>query len=644
MNQEDNSKIDELNSSLYSRNTPNIRTKRRLRFQDEEVDVKTDWEHPVEDVEKVELNTEYKDIGMSFLTKILITSIIFFLVALGIGGFLLFNGANVVSSNNVDININGPVSVAAGEPVTFDIQILNKNNIELHTVDLLIDYPVGTTDAVDSLRELSKTRELIPDIAPGGVGQKTIKAIIYGQENTTKQLKIAIEYRVQGSNAIFLKEKVFDILISSSPLTLTTSTFKEVTAGQEFELSVNITSNSKENIKNLLLKAVYPFGFTYISSDLKPGSDNTTWSIGDIPPGGKKVIKIKGKLDAQNEEVRVFRFMVGSSRIGNDEALGTEYVSNTQEISITKPFMTVGLTLNGDNSSKEYAGQFNTPIKVDVNYFNNLQTSVIDGEIRVKLSGSAFDKSQVSVQDGLYQSATNEIVWNSLTTRDLNSIEAGGSGRVTFSVTPRDTSDATRMVVNPDIKFVVNVKGKRNSESNVPEVITSTAESRVRIRSNVSVGGQILRVAGPFTNTGTVPPKVEKETTYTVLWTVDNTVNALSNIVVQSSLPPYVKWLDKVSPDGQDVSYDPVTGNVVWNAGSISTYTAGTSKRKQVAFQVSITPAINQVGSILNLLNNTSLTAVDDFTGETLKSNLGVLTTRFSTDPAFREGDEKISQ
>jgi len=644
MNQEDNSKIDELNSSLYSRNTPDIRTKRRLRFQDQEVNVKTDWEHPVEDVEKVELNTEYKDRSMSFLTKILVTSIIFFVVALGIGGFLLFNGANVVSSNNVDININGPISVAAGEPVTFDIQVLNKNNIELHTVDLIVDYPVGTIDPENTLKELSKTRELIPDIAPGGVGQKTINAIMYGQENTKKQLKIAIEYRVKGSNAIFLKEKVFDILIASSPLTLTTSAFKEVTAGQEFELSVNITSNSKENIKNLILKAVYPFGFTYISSDLKPGADNTTWSIGDMPPGGKKVIKIKGKLDAQNEEVRVFRFMVGSKRIGNEEALATEYVSNTQEISITKPFMTVGLTLNGDSSSKEFAGQFDTPIKVEVSYFNNLQTSVIDGEIRVKLSGSAFDKSRVSVQDGLYQSATNEIVWNSLTTRDLNSIEAGGNGRVTFSVTPRDTSNATKMLVNPDIKFVVNVKGKRNSESNVPEVITSTAESRVRIRSNVSMGGQILRVAGPFTNTGTVPPKAEKETTYTVLWTVDNTVNALSNIVVQSSLPPYVKWLDKVSPDGQDVSYDPVTGNVVWNAGSISTYTAGTSKRKQVAFQIAITPAINQVGSILNLLNNTSLTAVDDFTGETLKSNLGVLTTRFSTDPAFREGDENVSQ
>ena len=321
MNQEEKSRIEELKKSLYSRVAPDIRTKRRLRFQKQEVDVQTDWDHPQEIQEDVELNKKYKDTSMSFLTKLLIFSVIVFVAAIGIGAYLLFNGSNIVSANNIDININAPVSVAGGEPISFDVQVFNKNNVKLETVDLSVDYPAGTADPSDTSKELKGFRELIPDIDPNGVGQKTLQAVVYGEENSKKEIKVTVEYRVKGSNAIFQKEKTFDILISSSPLSLNVSSFKEVNSGQEFELTVTMTSNSKEVIKNLLLKAVYPFGFAYISSDTKTLGDTTTWKIGDIPPGAKKTIKIKGKLEGQDDETRVFRFNTGAQSVRNDKVI-----------------------------------------------------------------------------------------------------------------------------------------------------------------------------------------------------------------------------------------------------------------------------------------------------------------------------------
>ena len=603
----------------------------------------TDWEHPQEIEEDIELNKRYKDTSMSFFTKILIASILFFLVALGIGAYLVFNGSNIVSANNVDITINGPVSAAGGEPVSFDVQISNQNNIKLETVDLSVDFPAGTTDAEDSLKELKNFRELIPDIQAGGVGQKTIRAIVYGEENSKKEIKVSVEYRVKGSNAIFQKEKTFDLLISSSPITLAVSSFKEVNSGQEFEMAVTMNSNSKEVIKNLLLKAVYPFGFTYTSSDVKPVSDTTTWRIGDIPPGGKKTIKIKGKLEGQDDEARVFRFTTGAQSVRNDKIIGTEYISSSQEISIRKPFMSVGVSLDGDSEVQEYVGVFNNPIKVEVSYFNNLPTSIIDGEIHVKLSGSAFDKVSVAPDQGLYKSADNEIVWNSITTRALKDIGAGESGRVSFNITPRDLSTSLKAITNPDLKMEISVKGKRNSENNVPENITSSAARRIKIASNVSLGGQVVRSSGPFENSGPIPPRPEQQTTYTVIWTVDNTSSTVTNAQVQSSLPPYMKWLGKTNPSTEDITYNSVDGTIVWNVGSISTYTTGTSRRRQVAFQVGLTPSITQVGQTPVILNQSALVAQDDFTGETLKSNLGTLTTRFSADQTFTDGNEKVS-
>lgn len=639
---EDKSKIDELNKSLYSREAPDILTKRKMRFQEQDSNVNTDWEHPQENPDQFDLDNQIKHTPMSFFTKFLLTSIVFFLVALGIGAILVFNGSNIVSANNVDIKVSAPASVSGGEAIPFGIQITNHNNIVLENVNLSVDFPSGTVDAEDSLKELKNFRTPLDNISPEGIGQKDMNIVLYGEENTKKEVKVSIQYRVKGSNATFTKEKIFDLLIASSPLSLSVSSFKEVNSGQEFDLELTMKSNSREVMKSLLLKAIYPFGFSFISSDMKNSADNSVWKIGDIPPGGKKTIKIRGKLEGQDDEVRVFRFSVGSARLGSDKLIATEYISSAQEVSIKKPFMTVDLAFNGDSSSKEFVSYFNNSVRVDISYFNNLQTSINDAEVHVKLSGSAFDKTFVSPDNGLYKSANNEIVWNSITTPELRSIEAGGSGRISFSITPKDFSTAARPVTNPNLKFVVSVKGKRNSESNVPESITSTAEKTVKISSNASLGGQIVRSSGPFANTGPIPPKAEQQTTYTVIWTVDNTANNISNAQVHSSLPPYVKWLGNVSPTAEDITYDKVSGEVLWNVGSLGTYTAGSSRRKQVAFQISFNPSINQVNQSPVLVNQASLSAQDDFTDETLKSNLGVMTTRFSTDSSFKDGDEKV--
>src|SRR3989344_2267751 len=262
---EEKSKIEELKKALYSRNAPLIRPKRRFHFGNQDTaNVNTDWEHPKEEVDEVELNKRYENRSMSFFKKLLIGSIVFFLLSVGLGIFLMLNGSNIISAKNIDVVVNGPVTIAGGDKATFNIQVNNKNNIKLQSVDLVVDFPVGTVEAGDVSKELKEYREFMDDIVPGGVGQKTVDAVIYGEENTKKEIIIEISYKVAGSNAVFKKQKTYDVLISSSPLSLSVSSFKEITAGQEFDMTVTLASNSEEIIKNLLLKATYPFGYAFI--------------------------------------------------------------------------------------------------------------------------------------------------------------------------------------------------------------------------------------------------------------------------------------------------------------------------------------------------------------------------------------------
>lgn len=641
MTPEDKSKIEELKKSLYSRNAPDIRQKRRLHFSPTESEsVPTDWQHPPEEREDPELSRRYENTTMAFTTKLFIGSLIFFVVALSLGALLIFNGENIISANNIDITVNGPVTVAGGDPVTFDIQVANKNNITLETVDLVVDFPAGTVDAKDRSKELRQFRELMKDIRPGGTEEKRIDAVLYGEENTKKQIQINVTYRVAGSNAVFKKSKTYDVLISSSPLSLTVNAFKEVTAGQEFDVEVTLTSNSSDIIKNLLLRAEYPFGFTLTSTDTKAEGNKSTWKVGDIPPHGKKTVRFKGQLEGQDGEIRAFRFTAGAQSVQNPGTIGTEYIAAAKEVSIQKPFISSAISYNDDQGPNEYVGAFNSPVKTTLSWFNNLPTAIVDGELKVKMSGNAFDKNSVAPGEGYYKSADNEIVWSKITTSSLGSIGPGGSGDVNFTFTPRNFTTPSRLVTNPTITLELSVAGRRVSESSVPETLISSARRTIKISSDLTLTSHVTRTTGPFENTGFIPPKAEKQTTYTVTWTVDNTVNTISGAEVRALLPIYVKWLGKSSPGGEDIGFNNNNNQVVWRVGNVDTFTQNTGRRRQVSFQIALEPPVSQVGQIPFLVQDTTLIGVDDFTDVTLTNTQQPLTTRFSD--GFKDGQDIV--
>lgn len=641
--EEDKSKIEELKKSLYSRSAPEVRTRRKLRFFDKVTDIKKSWGTLNEEIpEGVDANSiDYEDHTMSFLKKILIGSAIFCVIAVGIGLYILLNGSNLISANNIDIVINGPVSIPGGSPVSFDVNITNRNNIDLQLVDMEVDFPAGAADPTDPSKELSIQHGLIGDIASGNSVKKTISALIFGEENTQKQIVILLTYNVKGSSSVFTKRQTYDILVNSSPVIITASSFKEITSGQEFDLEVTVKSNSQEMLKNVLVKGSYPFGFTFLSSDIKPTSGNTIWRIGDLPAGGEKKIIIHGKLEGQDTESRVFRFTIGAQSSTNSSVIGTEYGTTQQEVTIQKPFVSLAISVDGNLSSIDHVTRFKENNRVEISWFNNLQTSVANVVITAKLSGSAYDKFSTYPYLGYFRSDSNEIIWDQKTNPELALVAPGDTGTVSFTVIPKDLSTTNRTVTNPTITVNASVAGDRNQESGVSESLSSIVSRNLRITSNVYLTGKIVRNSGLFQNSGPIPPQAEKETTYTIVWTVDNTYNNVGAVQVTSSLPPYVKWLSS-SPQNEDISYNPDSGQIVWNVGSISTHTSGTTRRREVAFQVSFLPSVTQIGTAPILINRTSLTAVDSFTGAKLESVQDYLTTRFSTDPSYKEGQETV--
>jgi len=145
--------------------------------------------------------------------------------------------------------------------------------------------------------------------------------------------------------------------------------------------------------------------------------------------------------------------------------------------------------------------------------------------------------------------------------------------------------------------------------------------------------------SGPFQNIGPIPPQADKETTYTISLSVRNSSNNVSNAVAKTTLPIYVKWLGKIDPEGEDISFNDSTGEVTWNVGRV--LSGGT---RDAAFQISFVPSVSHINRSPLLTGDITISAMDDFTKTEVMDKKPALTTYITGDPQFNPNDANVVQ
>ncbi len=620
---EDKSRIEELKKRLYSQ-----KGVERDRFDAEELHEKSYG--VAEEWRREELVLPEKPSTTSrftFMQKLLFVSVIFFVGALGFSGFLFYGKGNTISAEKIELGVTGPISIGGGEPLSFTVTLRNKNSIPLLGAKLTVEYPDGTRSVTNLATPLPRSIETIGDLASGAIIQRTEKAVLFGEENDKRTIRLLLEYRVSGSNATFSKSANYDILMNASPIRVAVDSITEISAGQIFDFTFTITSNSTSVVQNVLLKAEYPFGFQFKEATPKPAFDNNIWTLGDIAPGTTKTIRLVGTLQGQDEEERIFKFSSGLQSQDNEKNLETTFTALSRSIIIKKPFLGVDLTIDGDGAA-EHASSFGKMIRGEITWSNNLPTPILDASIQVAFSGASLDKASVEANQGFYQSLSNSIIWDKSNIPNLARIEPGESGRATFNFAtlPIQTLSSSGLK-NASISLALSAKGRRVGDTNAPEEINATASKTVKFSSQLLLNTRISHLNVPFTNTGPIPPKAEKETTYTVYFTVLNSSNIVRGTRVEAQLPNYVKWLGVKNPAGEDISFDQNSKTVTWNIGDLrQTGSVG----RVAAFQVSILPSVSQIGSSPEVIKNPVVTGEDQFTkiklqgfGQTLTTTTG---------------------
>lgn len=628
----ENSRIERLKKSLYSRNTVDAPAEQRSNINPTGVEAPTSWGAPKSF--EYTVDSMSKGRNNSFFNKFLLISAVVFLASLGAAYYMFSGGFNTISPNNLDVKIIAPSLISSGEELPIGLTVINGNKVDLQDVYLIVDYPQGT-QAIDSDRALTHDRISLGTIASGSSASNSLRQILFGEKDEQKDFNFTVEYKVKGSNATFSKEKSYSLAIGSSPVLLSVDYPKEVNSGQDMTIKINLTSNSSVTLKNALVKIDYPYGFTYGSSSLKPLRNNSVWNIGDMANGDKKTLEITGVMIGQNQEDKTFKINVGSQSATNVSDIESSLAENDITVGIRKSFFDLGIT-SGKGVPTKMGGIATANIKWD----NTLLEKIVNAKITVTLGGNALDRSRVTPgNNGYYKSIENYVMWDKNGLTDLGSISPGDGGSVFLSMGTVGNQNQNAPIKNPHIDLHVAISGYRGTSDG--EEVKSDGDISIKLQSITNFTAKSYRSIGPFANTGPIPPKAETESTYTITWVITNANNDLNSSVVTAKLPESVSWKGVISPSSEKIAYNPDDRSVSWNVGNVSAGSGYSSSARSVSFQIGLVPSLSEVLTTPDLVTDINFSGTDTYAGSRINMPAATVSAQ-TADPDYKSTDSVV--
>ncbi len=633
-------KIEQLKAKLFNKNYQ-TRVEHRdsfPHFQNKEVP--DSWQK--EGLREPEVKEQFF-MQTSMFKKFFVFSLIFFTLALGYAAYMFFAESNTVSNENIDISVKSAAFTEGGEEYSLLLQVSNKNNTPLELADVVFEY--SKNSAVSGSDDKERVRVSLGTIPASGVKNESVKLILYGEQGSKREVKITLEYRVEGSNAIFVKEKLFDIFINSTPVNLLVDAPREATPNQDIDLNIKASLNSGKGVPDVLLRVDYPIGFQFIEANPAPSFGNNVWVLGDLAPGVEREVKISGRMtDVFEGEEKIFRVSSGAPSPRDKYSIGTFFNSSEHSLLVQKPSVETVLFVNGV-SSREYAVDSRTSVVGQIQWENNLDTKIKNMQIKAKISGNALDKRTISANEGFYDSSQDVIIWDKNSRNKFAEVSPGEAGNVSFSFYALPLYSASGGVISsPEISIEVFTTGIRPDIGDSVTELSGSEKGIIRIKSDVGLSTKAFYYSGPFTNTGPIPPRAGSKTTYTVSWSLTNTSNSVSKVSVRASLPPWVKMVGSPVPSGENLVYNSSTREVLWTVGTVPKGAGIVAAGKEVSFQIEFIPSLSQTGSTPLIINESVLTGHDDFANVDIKVKRTGLDTKLLNDPGFPFDGGRVSE
>jgi len=527
------------------------------------------------------------------MNKYIVLFILFIAIVVGVAGFWYWQGGEI-SKDVLKLEIIGPKDAQSGEEVKYLVRFKNNGKFRLDEAELVFEY---AEKAIPENSDSSRIIKQLEDIYPGEERMVEFVSHIFGKEGDILESKAWLSYKPKNIKSRYESKTSFVTQISFVPLTFEFDLPLKTESGEDIEFSLNYFSNMDDILDNLRVKILYPEGFYFLTSNPK-AMDEVEWSPQTLSPADGGRISVKGNIEGDEGESKIFRAQLGVIK-------DSEFIllkEATESIEITEPSLHVSQLING---SQNYIAKPDDLLHYEVFFKNIGRTPIQKKFLFVKLEGDFFDFDTLKSLDGEVGRGDNSVIWDWKNVSDLRFLDAEEEGKVEFWVNLKETTE--NKLENPMLRNIVTIAGTQ-------KVLDTRLNAKIQLAQKVYYNEDI------FGNQGPLPPTVGQKTTYTILWQVRNSWNALENVKVKSILPEYIKPTGKVFPTESKFTYDSVSREVIWNVGALEAFHGFGEEETPLtlAIQVEYTPLNEHEGETVNIVENTDILAEDAFTKDIL--------------------------
>jgi len=565
-------------------------------------------------------------------------------LVVGIVWLAIFIRKSAFSEEQVKVSISGPDKVKSGETVSFDINYQNLNRASLKDAVLYINYsenfkPVGNLQFETEGPSASKFN--IGSIASKGNGKVTLQGKFFGAQDALVYMEVKLEYKSSTFNSTFVASANSSVFISSSPLSIEVSGPQNAAAGNAVSYIISYQNTGQEDFNDLKIKADFPSGFSFSSSEPLAAQDNNVWYVGNLAAGQSGQVKINGTVSGSLNEEKVLKVYIGE--IGADSNF-ISYGETESRMKIIGSAIVLNETINGKKENV-FVNAGDT-VLFKIGYKNSGSIGLRDVVLTVEVSSPVLDYAHIDMHNSKGSLDANKkiITWNASEVPGFGTLAPNAEGEISFSI---PVKDVIPVVGSKDKNFSFSAIARMDS----PDVPTPEGANKVVASNTVEVklNSKLLASIQGFyndadiSNAGPLPIKVGEESTFTMHLKIANVSNDITDGKVAVTFAPGTKWKSNFLPQDASATFNDRTNELVWNVGSLAAGTGIITDPKELTFQMGITPAQNQIGSFATLLSKTIFSAKDTFTGQALEAKLGEKNTNLPEDLSVGEAGKVIN-
>jgi len=521
-----------------------------------------------------------------------------------------FYQKNIYSKEILKLEILGPTEAQALDEIEYTVKYKNNGDITLEDAKIIFEYPkYSLTENNQPLRQEVK----IEDIYPGQERTISFKARLLGKENETKVAKAYLSYRPKNLKAFYESPTSFTTKISFVPLTFEMDLPSKTEPGREVSFSLNYFSSLNYPLTDIRIIVEYPSGFEFSESN-PPALEKTDWEIGLLNKAEGGRIEIKGKLEGEIREQKIFRAMLGVWQ-ENEFVLLKEAARG---IEILKPGISIFQQINGQTN---YIANPGESLHYEIFFRNVREESFSNLFLISRLEGRTFDFDTIKTESGSFQRGDNSIIWDGKGISKLQFLAQGEEGKVEFWINLKKDWDKTSP---QDKNFTLKNKVIL---SQVTEYFDTKINSKLEIQQSGFYEDEVFGNQGPF------PPQTGQSTSYTIIWQAKNYYNDVNNVKVKAILPADVRLTGKIFPQDSRFTFDSQSREIVWEVGNLEAGRGVLNEAPNVAFQIEFRSDTLSAGETPEIIGQARITGQDVFTESMLQSIAPALNTLLAGTP-----------